>query len=72
MVVAGAAGTGKSRLLTEVTGRSETPVLALRAFLPERNEPWSLARALLREALALDLGVAGAVPDRAAPALVSL
>ncbi len=47
-------------------------MLALRAFLPERNEPWSLARALLREALTLDLGAAGAVPERAAPALADV
>ncbi|MGH9002947.1 MAG: BTAD domain-containing putative transcriptional regulator, partial [Acidimicrobiia bacterium] len=68
VLVAGSAGTGKSRLLAEGVGRLEMPVLALRAFLPERNEPWSLARALLREALTLDLGAAEAVPERAAPA----
>ena len=72
VLVAGVAGTGKSRLLAEAAARSEVPVLALRAFLPERNEPWSLARALLREALTLDLGAAEAVPERATPALADV
>ncbi len=72
VLVAGAAGAGKSRLLAEAAARSALPVLALRAFLPERNEPWSLARELLREALTLDLGAAGAVPARAVPALADV
>jgi class 3 adenylate cyclase/DNA-binding SARP family transcriptional activator len=71
-VVAGTGGTGKSRLLAEAAERSTLPVLAVRAFLPERNEPWSLARALLREMLALDLEAANAVPDRAAQALADV
>src|SRR5207253_3835362 len=71
-IVAGAAGAGKSRLLSEAAARSDVPVLSVRAFLPERNEPWSLARALLREALALDLEAAGAIPDRAARALADI
>jgi len=72
VLVAGSAGTGKSRLLAEAAAQSDVPVLAVRAFLPERNEPWSLARALLREALALDFEAAGAIPDRAAQALADV
>ena len=70
--VVGPGGTGKSRLLAEAAARSDSPVLTVRAFLPERNEPWSLARALLREALALDVDAAGVLPDRAAQALADV
>jgi DNA-binding SARP family transcriptional activator len=70
--VSGSAGAGKSRLLDEAAARSDVPVIAVRAFLPERNEPWSLARSLLREALALDVDVARAVPERAAHALADI
>src|SRR5438270_4021345 len=52
VMVSGSAGTGKSRLLAEAAARSQVAVVSARAFLPERNEPWSLARSLLREALA--------------------
>ena len=72
VLVAGPAGAGKSRLVAEATVQSELPVLAVRAFLPERNEPWGLARAILREALALDLDAARAIPDRAAQALADV
>ncbi len=46
--------------------------MAVRAFLPERNEPWGLARAVLREALAMDLEAAQVIPDRAAQALADV
>jgi class 3 adenylate cyclase/DNA-binding SARP family transcriptional activator len=72
VLVAGPAGVGKSRLVAEVVGRSELPVMAVRAFLPDRNEPWGLARAVLREALALDLETARAIPERAAQALADV
>jgi len=51
-LVAGASGTGKSRLLDRLAVL--TPVLRVRAILAERDEPWSLLRSLLREALAGD------------------
>jgi DNA-binding SARP family transcriptional activator len=70
--VIGPAGAGKSRLLAEAAARSDVPVIPVRAFLPERNEPWSLARSLLREALALDIDAARAVPERAAHALADI
>jgi DNA-binding SARP family transcriptional activator/class 3 adenylate cyclase len=72
VLVAGPAGAGKSRLVAEAAEHSDLPVLAVRAFLPERNEPWGLARAILREALALDLEAARAIPDRAAQALADV
>ncbi len=71
-LVAGSPGAGKSRLVAEAVEHSEVPVIFVRAFLPERNEPWGLARALLREALALDLEAARAIPDRAAQALADV
>ena len=71
-LVGGSPGAGKSRLVAEAAEHSEVPVIFVRAFLPERNEPWGLARALLREALALDLEAARAIPDRAAQALADV
>jgi class 3 adenylate cyclase/DNA-binding SARP family transcriptional activator len=72
VLVSGSAGSGKSRLLTETAARAAVAVLSIRAFLPERNEPWGLARSLLREILALDLDAAQALPDRAADALADV
>jgi DNA-binding SARP family transcriptional activator/class 3 adenylate cyclase len=72
VVVSGVSGMGKSRLLAEVAMHSTAPVLTSRAFLPERDEPWSLGRSLLREALALDCEAAKALPDRAAEALADI
>ncbi|HEV8625236.1 MAG TPA: BTAD domain-containing putative transcriptional regulator [Acidimicrobiia bacterium] len=71
-LVGGSAGAGKSRLLAEAAARSAVPVVVARAFLPERDEPWSLARTLLRELLALDLEAVRAIPDRAALALADI
>lgn len=67
--LAGAAGTGKSRLLAELVRDSPLPVIEARAFLPERAEAWGLARSLLREALALDAAVADRLPVRVRDAL---
>lgn len=72
VVVSGIAGVGKSRLLSEVATRSVVPVIAARAFLPERDDAWALARSLLREALAMDYQAARALPDRPAQALADL
>jgi class 3 adenylate cyclase len=71
-LVSGGPGAGKSRLLGEVANRSAVPVMAVRAFLPERNEAWALARSLLRDAVALDLDAARALPDRVAEALADV
>src|SRR5207302_5074102 len=62
VVVSGVAGVGKSRLLTEVAVTSGLPVIAARAFSPERDDAWALARSLLGEALALDCEAARALP----------
>lgn len=71
-VVAGPPGAGKSRLLQEAASRCDLPVIAVRAFQAERNEPWSLGRTVLREALSLDLGAAGLLAERTATALADL
>ncbi len=57
-VVSARSGGGKSRLLEELGARSDRTVVMARCLLPEREEPWSLARALLRAApaTATDLG----------------
>ena len=39
--------------------------LSVRAYWPERSEPWSLARGLIREALAADV----TSPDALSPSL---
>ncbi|HWD07846.1 MAG TPA: BTAD domain-containing putative transcriptional regulator, partial [Actinomycetota bacterium] len=67
--VVGPAGSGKSRLLAEVQPRLGRPSLAVRAFLPEVEEPWSLARALIAEALTFDVTAARALPLRMQSAL---
>jgi DNA-binding SARP family transcriptional activator len=69
VALAGVGGVGKSRLLAEVARASPLPVLAARAFLPERAEAWGLARSVLREALAVDAAVAEGLPDRIRDAL---
>jgi DNA-binding SARP family transcriptional activator/tetratricopeptide (TPR) repeat protein len=72
MAVVGPSGSGKSRLLAEVAARSPLPVVATRAFLPEREEAWGLGRNLLRELLWLDVQAARAVPDLTATALAEI
>jgi DNA-binding SARP family transcriptional activator len=72
VLVSGGSGTGKTRLLAETAGRAEVAVLAARAFLPERDEAWGLARSLLREAVSLDLDAARALTNRAAEALADI
>jgi DNA-binding SARP family transcriptional activator/tetratricopeptide (TPR) repeat protein len=72
LALAGVAGAGKSRLLAELARATPLPVLAVRAFLPERAEAWSLARSVLREALAVDAAVADGLPPRVRGALAGL
>lgn len=71
-VVSGPAGSGKSRLLAEAAAGGDVPSIRARAFLPERDEAWSLARSILREALGLDAQAAAAVPERAVAALAQI
>jgi DNA-binding SARP family transcriptional activator len=72
VVVTGVGGSGKSRLLSEVTARTRLPVLAARAFRAEREEAWSTARTLFREALSLDPDAVRGISDQAAVALTDL
>ncbi len=67
VLLGGVAGAGKSRLLAELMRACPLPVLAARAFLPERAEAWGLARSVLREALDADLDAA--LPGHARAAL---
>ncbi len=70
--VAGAAGSGKSRLLDEVVRRAEVPALVARAFLADAATPWALARTVLAEAVAQDASAATGLPDPARRALAEL
>ena len=54
ITLAGASGSGKSRLLS-VLGR-HTSSVHVRAYLPERGEPWSMLRTLTGELLGQDVG----------------
>lgn len=67
--VVGAAGAGKSRLLAEIRHRLGRPTLAVQAFPAEIEEPWSLARALISEVLALDVTAIRGLPLRMQSAL---
>jgi DNA-binding SARP family transcriptional activator/tetratricopeptide (TPR) repeat protein len=71
-VVMGHSGSGKSRLLAEVVATLEIPVLTASAFRAEQEEPWSLARSLLRDALGLDIGVVEHLPERLTTALADV
>ena len=71
-LLAGRAGSGKSRLLAELTARTPGTVLHARAVLPERETPWSLARALLQAAVDHGVDIEALVPGRTAAALADL
>ncbi len=70
VTVAGRSGAGKSRLLAEVAAAA--PTVSVRAYWPERSEPWSLGRALLREVLAADAAAVDALPATLGTALASV
>ncbi|HYR64137.1 MAG TPA: AAA family ATPase [Actinomycetota bacterium] len=71
-LVVGASGSGKSRLLAEVVARSARPALAVRATPSERDEPWHVARALVRAALAVAPRAAETLEPRSAEALAEV
>ena len=71
-VVAGASGSGKTRLLAEVTRRAPAPVFSVRAAASERDEPWHVARGLLGAVLAVRPQTAAAIPRAAGQALGGL
>src|SRR4051812_3840495 len=70
ILLAGGSGSGKSRLVHELAER--VPTIVARAAAPERTEPWSLARGLLREVLAQDITYREGLPARLAVALGTL
>ncbi len=69
VLVTGSSGSGKTRFLDELARRAEVPVVRAAAVPPERDEPWGLARSLLREALALDALAARSLPRLSVVAL---
>ncbi|MFN2561039.1 MAG: BTAD domain-containing putative transcriptional regulator [Jatrophihabitans sp.] len=56
----GASGAGKSRLLEVLASRR--PLVQVRAYPAEQDEPWSLARALIREIVAGDTEATADLP----------
>jgi DNA-binding SARP family transcriptional activator/tetratricopeptide (TPR) repeat protein len=70
--VCGPAGAGKSRFVAEVALQLGRPVLAARAYLPERAEPWSLVRSLLLAAHAQDRAITAALPRHAQGAMLDV
>ena len=68
--IAGRSGTGKSRLLEEVA--ATVPAVTVAASWADRDEPWSLARTLLRKLLAADGSALGSLPSRLRAALTEL
>ena len=62
-------GPARRRLVAEATRDVALPLLTCRAFLPERDEAWGLARSVLREALALDAHLAARLAPRVRAAL---
>jgi DNA-binding SARP family transcriptional activator len=72
IVVTGGGGSGKSRLLFEAAARTRLPLVAVRAFHPEREEAWDTAQMLFREALSLHPDAVRGIPDPAARVLADL
>ena len=72
ILVTGPSGAGKSRLLAEAGRLAQVPVLDCQAFAPDRDEAWSLAGRLLRQAWRLAGRPSTLLPDREARALASL
>jgi DNA-binding SARP family transcriptional activator len=70
VLLSGPSGVGKSRLLDQLATR--VPVVLVRAFLAEQDEPWSLARAMFREILAADATAADHLPASIRAALAWL
>ena len=72
VVITGPGGVGKSRLLAEAGRLARVPVLDGQAFAPDRDEAWSLAARLLRQAWRLVGPARTLLPDQEARALASL
>ncbi len=69
VMVHGPPGSGKTRLLKEAARRLDRPVVYGRAFSAERDEPWSLVRSLVEEAVALFPDSVSRLPGRISGAL---
>lgn len=66
VLIRGAAGVGKSRLLGEVAERADVPTVSVRAHRAHRDDAWALARDVLRAASTCDRhGVAALRPEEA-------
>jgi DNA-binding SARP family transcriptional activator/tetratricopeptide (TPR) repeat protein len=72
VAVSGVPGVGKSRLVAEALSGCPRPVIAARAFLPERAEAWALAGSLLREACGQDAAAASTLPRLVRAAVAGL
>ncbi len=70
-VISGRSGWGKSRLLDDLHARSDRAVLLARGLMPEREDPWSLARTLLETAPATAVDLVGLVGPATLTALHS-
>ena len=69
VLVTGPDGIGKSTLLAEAAYRADVPVLAVQAFAPDRDEAWSLAGRLLRQAIVPQRDLPTAITEQEAAAL---
>ena len=70
VMISGGSGSGKSRLLDTLA--RDVPMTRARAYLPERSEPWTLLRTLLREVVAQDIAHVDGLPAPMASALAWL
>jgi DNA-binding SARP family transcriptional activator/tetratricopeptide (TPR) repeat protein len=70
VTISGASGSGKSRLLHHLA--RGVPIVRARAYLPERSEPWTLLRTLVREVVSLDIAYVDQLPAPMASALAWL
>ncbi|MEX2553656.1 MAG: BTAD domain-containing putative transcriptional regulator, partial [Actinomycetota bacterium] len=68
----GPSGSGKSRLFEEIKRNQSKPIAEAAAFLAEREEPWALARSLIREMLSIYPDAAASLSDRTAEALAGV
>lgn len=72
VLVGAVAGGGKSRLLAEGAIRASGPVVRGGASRPQQHEPWSLARVLLANAIAVRPDSVEALPEYALQALAGV
>lgn len=76
LLLEGTAGSGKSRLLQELRRNFAHPraeaAVEVAAFVAERDEPWTLARSLVREVLSIYPDAVSSLPDRSVQALATI